>query len=133
MTSTAIVAVEFDAGHDVLNPHDHHYRVEVNAVGPTRSDGPTEGMVVDFRLITRVLTEHVKRPLEGRMIVGPGELSNHDLPDEERYDFPTRPTAELMARWAYEQLVENLSTNDAQLIERVTVWETPYAAGSYQP
>ena len=28
------------------------------------------------------------------MIVGPSELSNHDLPDEERYDFPTRPTAE---------------------------------------
>ena len=133
MTSTAIVAVEFDAGHDVLNPHDHRFRVEVHAVGSTDSGGPTDGMVVDFRLMTRALTEHVKRPLQGRMLVGPEELSSHDLPDEKRYDFPTRPTAELMARWAYEQLVEHLGTSDAQLIERVTVWETPYAAGSYQP
>jgi 6-pyruvoyl-tetrahydropterin synthase len=133
MPSLATVAIEFDAGHDVIDPHLHHFRFEVGAVGSPASSGPTEGMVLDFRLLREALATHVRRPLEGRMLVGPdeGELSaNCGLPI---LQFPVRPTAEHLAKWAYDRLVENLPASDADRIECVTLWETPYAAGSYRP
>ena len=133
MPSLATVVIDFDAGHDVINPHLHHFRLEVNAVGPPACTGPTEGMVLDFRVLREALTSHVQRPLEGRMLVGPDDTplaSDCGMPVLE---MPVRPTAEYLAEWAYDRLVEHLAPADAGLIESVTLWETPNAAGSYRP
>jgi 6-pyruvoyltetrahydropterin/6-carboxytetrahydropterin synthase len=136
VTYTLTKEIEFDAGHRVpghggacKNPHGHRYRVLVTVQGIPQPDG----MVVDFGIVKRLLTEHVHDVLDHGMIVWKNDI--HLLEAVSRhgwkvYIFDKPPTAEHIAEWCYGQLVDRLG--EGLVLESVTVWETPTSTATYR-
>ena len=112
----------FSAGHDVIDPHLHDYRVRATCVGKPAVDGVTEGMVVDFRALDRAFHCGLKRVLEGTMIVKTaGQWTEVD--DMPEYVIGFRPTVENLAHWCFVQIERHLPKGDARKLQEVTVWE----------
>lgn len=108
---------EFSAAHSLPHhagkcrrPHGHNYLLEVGVAGqPRPADGTSsEGMVMDFADLRRIVQEQVLTRLDHRDL-------NEVLPAEQQ---PT--TAEHLALWVWNALEPWLAD-----LARIRIWETP--------
>lgn len=135
--------IEFDAGHRVSthgskcrNPHGHRYKVRVTCEGeiiddPSRTD---HGMLIDFGNLKTIMNNRIHDVLDHGFIVWEDDIVTRKMMDEfaKEYDwnyivFPYIPTAENIARWAWNEIVDDIQVefgNDLKLYE-VAIWETP--------
>ena len=130
MTFRSAFEGEFTAGHNVVDPHVHTFRVQVTCVGVPGEAGACEGMVVDFGLLSTAFKSQVRDELEGYMLIGPNDQldpASSLLPVRR---FPLRPTVENLARWCFEQIERQLGETGS-LVERVAVWENDACMASY--
>lgn len=151
--------VEFDAGHRVpdhaskcRSPHGHRYKVVAHVGSRTlQSSGSATGMVVDFGDVSELLKEKIHDVLDHGWILYEGDAEMRrafgveELPDPEYIKtmkhvvfnvqgwkiipFPYTPTAENIAKWAFEELVyeiDNMSKPEHIVwLQAVAVYETP--------
>jgi 6-pyruvoyltetrahydropterin/6-carboxytetrahydropterin synthase len=139
--------VEFDAGHRVpshagkcRSPHGHRYRLRVLCTGPiiddpSRSD---DGMLVDFGDLKALMNEYVADPLDHAMVIWEKDAPlmyamDHNTQDWKIVVFPYVPTAENLARWAWEQLGPQITARFGEdlCLTEVAVWETPTSVAYY--
>lgn len=116
------IEVEFPAAHhlegypgDCARPHGHNFVVEIFARS-LKTD--SLGMAMDFRDLKRAAKE---------LIAGWDHQDLNTLPDFKN----TPPTAEQIARIAYEKLRSVLSQREGTSLSKVTVWENARCAASY--
>ncbi len=86
--------------------HGHSYRVDVVVGGPLQSEGPAQGMILDFDEISAVVKPSVIERLDHSSL-------NDLLPN---------PTAEHIALWIWHELRGKLAG-----LAEVVVWETQTA------
>jgi 6-pyruvoyltetrahydropterin/6-carboxytetrahydropterin synthase len=134
--------IEFDAGHRVpnhkskcRNPHGHRYRVQAVVEGPL-GDEPgvsSEGMVVDFSDLKALLTDLHDRYDHGFIIYDEDNELWKRLNGAgwKLIGVPFVPTAENLARDAYDYINDHMNWPDCRLV-RVNVWETPTSIASYE-
>jgi 6-pyruvoyltetrahydropterin/6-carboxytetrahydropterin synthase len=114
----------FAAGHALRNyrgkcenVHGHNYRCQVTLEGAQLD---SIGLLVDFVELKRVVH---------------GVLDRMD--HQWLNDFPPftelNPSAENMAKYIYEQIVEGLKTNHGVRVQAVKLWETDTASATYRP
>lgn len=153
--------IEFDSGHRVpdhaskcRSPHGHRYKVVAKVGSRTlESEGSSTGMVIDFGVVSQLLTEKIHDVLDHGWILyeGDAELRHafqcDELPEVDGHviynpmgwkiiPFPYTPTAENIAKWVYEEIVfevDNMSKpHHIVWLEGVTVYETPKSAAIYE-
>ncbi len=133
--------VETDTGHRVpnhnskcKNMHGHRYRWEAELEGDVVSDVgiSEEGMLMDFSDVSEILNKHIHDLVDHAFIVYEGDnealeaLSS--MGDEHRtLVVPFVPTAENLARWAYERVEPHIKTSygNALRLYAFHVRETP--------
>ena len=86
--------------------HGHSYRLDVTLLGPLQSDGPSRGMVEDFDTISRVVEREIIDVLDHRSL----------------NDFLENPTAEAIACWIWQRIIDHLDR-----LDELTLWETATA------
>lgn len=84
--------------------HGHTYKLEVTLQGALSGNG----MVFDFSLLKKVVTEKVINQLDHKYL-------------NEIFDF--NPTSENIAIWVFEQIADNIKTTSCWL-EGIRLWET---------
>ena len=133
--------VETDTGHRIpnhkmkcCNLHGHRYRWEVEVRGETVTEPGVseEGMVIDFSDISRILKEHVHDVIDHAFVVWEGDektLRALDQmgPDHHTVVVPFIPTAENLAKWAFEQIEDKITSSYGNRLRLVAmhVRETP--------
>ncbi len=139
--------VEWDMGHRVPNHkskcrnlHGHRYRLELTVSGDIdETEGASsEGMVLDFGDVKRVMMERVHDVLDhGFMFYEKDELLDHlfreHAPDGgfNHLAVPFIPTAENIAVWCYRQLRDAFPPGIH--IAKVRIYETPNSWADYRP
>ena len=141
--------VETDTGHRVPNHkskcrhmHGHRYRFEAEIEGDvvTQKGVSEEGMLMDFSDISEILTIHIHDVVDHAFVVYQGdELALRALElmgDGHRtviVDFI--PTAENLAKWAFEQIEPLISTAYGNRLKLVAmhVRETPKSIATWRP
>lgn len=135
--------IEFDLGHRVSthgskcrNPHGHRYKVRVTCQGEIIDDPsrPDHGMLIDFGMLKNIMNTNIHDVLDHGFAVWENDTVVRNMMEEVAHHnewnyivFPYIPTAENIARWAWEQIEELIEVefgNDLKLYE-VAVWETP--------
>lgn len=148
---TAIKEFTFDsahmlAGHEGLckNVHGHTYKVHVEVAHKNNliNEGPSEGMVVDFKHMKDLFNEHLFSKLDHAFVYNTQsdsalETKIADLLIEENrkvYGMDCRPTAENMTYHFYTKLtqIKDLLTTPI-VITSVKVWETPTSYAEFKP
>lgn len=132
-------SVSFDAAHFLKdhpgacrNLHGHTWRVMAEIAGEhLQTDGPALDMLVDFAEFKQVLRE-LAAHFDHKMIYEVGSLKPATLAAlaDEGFvlaEFLSRPTAEQLARWFYQQLQSR-----GYAPRRVQVWETPNNCAIYE-
>lgn len=133
------------SGHDALckNLHGHTYKVLVTVTGTLIEEGPSMGMVVDFKFLKKVMQEVIMHDFDHAVIFSSAEYRN--TAEEELYAWAvnygmrhtvmnTRTTAENMSLYFSQRikecLIDNLNFNNIKGVA-VQVYETPtsYAYG----
>jgi 6-pyruvoyltetrahydropterin/6-carboxytetrahydropterin synthase len=89
--------------------HGHSYRLETVLEGPLRESGFAQGMVEDFDTLAAVVRDMIIEKLDHTCL-------NDILPN---------PTAELIARWIWEQLTPKLPG-----LCEIVLWETTTACAT---
>ena len=139
--------VETDTGHRIPNHkskckhmHGHRYRWEAVVEGDVVTEvGVTEsGMVIDFSSLSKILMEHIHDIVDHAFIV-----FEEDHQAREALEFlgenhrtlvvPFVPTAENLAKWAFEQVQPHIVSeyeNELRLVE-CHVRETPKSWASW--
>ncbi len=115
------------------NPHGHTYKLEAYIEGDviTTAGISDEGMVQDFSDIRRTLTTRVYDLLDHNfMVYDKDKPMVEALGKFQRFEVPFVPTAENIAKWCYEQLKNDIDTNQRQL-KGVKLWETPTSTAYY--
>ena len=141
--------IETDTGQRVPNHknkcchmHGHRYRWEVEIEGDviTYSGTSDEGMLIDFSDVSRILTEQIHDIVDHSFIVYDGDSEAINalklLGDEHRTIIvPFIPTAENLAKWAFEQVSPHIKTEYANELRVVAfhVRETPKSWASWRP
>ena len=141
--------VETDTGHRVPNHkskckhmHGHRYRWEAEIEGDvvTEKGVSEEGMLIDFSDISDILTIHIHDVVDHAFVVYQGDdlaLSALKLMGDEHrtviVDFI--PTAENLAKWAFEQIESLISTAYGNRLRLVAmhVRETPKSIAIWRP
>lgn len=139
--------IEIDAGHRVpghtskcAHPHGHRYRFTVFCQGEivTTPGDPEEGMLTDFGFLKQLLMDRIDADLDHRFLMyrqdpllGPARAAFGDS----IIVFPYIPTAENLARWAYERLEAPIRMRSGGRIRlsAVQVDETPTSSAIYSP
>jgi len=132
--------LEFDAGHRIPNHnsqckhlHGHRYTIEITLSGDViTTEGVSEqGMVMDFSDVKRIAKERVVDKWDHAFLVYRGDAVVLDflnsLPDHKTVVLETIPTAENLAKIAFELLLtayRDTYGNHLRL-ERVRLYETP--------
>lgn len=112
----AVRDIEFNAGHRVpghkgkcRSPHGHQYKVVLVISGELQDEGSSEGMVVDFSDIKKVLQEIHDHFDHGFMYYRGDELMRHLALTSEDFEEGLKwveidfiPTAENIAKWCYD-------------------------------
>ena len=137
---------EFDAGHRIPNHesrcrhlHGHRYALEVTLIGePVPEAGRSdEGMVLDFSALKALVHETVVDPWDHAFLVPRDDALVRSLleriPDHRTVVLDAVPTAENLARIAYELLSErlHLAHGDRLRLRRVRLYETPNCWADY--
>ena len=140
--------VETDTGHRVPNHkskckhmHGHRYRWEAEIEGDvvTEKGVSEEGMLMDFSDISDILTIHIHDVVDHAFVVYQGDdlaLSALKLMGDEHrtviVDFI--PTAENLAKWAFEQIESLISTAYGNRLRLVAmhVRETPKSIATWR-
>jgi 6-pyruvoyltetrahydropterin/6-carboxytetrahydropterin synthase len=139
--------VETDTGHRVPNHkskckhmHGHRYRWEAVIEGDVvqKSGVSEEGMVMDFSDISKILETYIHDIVDHSFIVYENDLLGIEalevLGDEHRtLKVPFIPTAENLAKWAFEQVEPHIVSKYGQEIQLVAmnVRETPKSWASW--
>ena len=146
MTIAITKEIELDAGHRVpnhvskcRNPHGHRYRFRVMCVGQIVDDPthPDFGMLTDFANLKTLMTTRIHDVLDHAMIVHQDDTDLLDAMDGRGWKvivFPTVPTAENLAVWAWDQLEQAIHDEFDDLLElaEIAVWETPTSVAYYR-
>ena len=133
--------VETDTGHRVpnhksrcKNMHGHRYRWEVELEGEVVTQGGSsdEGMLMDFSDVSEILNRHIHDLVDHAFIVYAGDseaiAALSQLGDgHNTLIVPFVPTAENLAKWAYEQVEPHIKTSygNALRLHAFHVRETP--------
>jgi 6-pyruvoyltetrahydropterin/6-carboxytetrahydropterin synthase len=112
---------EFSAAHRLVNhdgqcnrTHGHNYKLIVELTDTSLfEDGSDTGMVLDFADISRAYKSHLAPSLDHQNL-------NHTLDTD-------NPTAEVIARWAYQTLKPVLSRLSRVIVEETGSCEAEYA------
>ncbi len=101
---------KFDSAHNLISYkgkcerlHGHTYKMRVTLKGEPDS----EGMIMDFLDIKKIVNEHVIAKLDHNYI----------------NDIISQPTAENIALWSWRELENNLRRDNCELYE-IRIWET---------
>lgn len=133
--------VETDTGHRVpnhkskcRNMHGHRYRWEVELEGEivSESGSSDEGMLMDFSDVSEILMKHIHDVVDHAFIVYVGDEEALNALSK-MYDghrtviVPFIPTAENLAKWAFEQVEKHISSayGNALQLHSFHVRETP--------
>ena len=117
--------VETDTGHRVPNHkskcrhmHGHRYRWEAELEGDVVTLGGVseEGMLMDFSDVSAILNEYIHDMVDHAFIVYEGDkealVALSHMGDEHRtLIVPFIPTAENLAKWAFEQVEPHISSS----------------------
>ena len=141
--------VETDTGHRVPNHkskcrhmHGHRYRWEVELEGDvvTQVGVSEEGMLMDFSDVSTILNQYVHDVVDHAFIVYEGDTEAltalSQMGDEHRtLIVPFIPTAENLAKWAFEQVEPRISSSfgNSLKLHAFHVRETPKSWASWYP
>tara|TARA_Y100000588_G_C13552964_1_gene626998 strand:- start:109 stop:558 length:450 start_codon:yes stop_codon:yes gene_type:complete len=133
--------VETDTGHRVPNHkskcrhiHGHRYRWEAEIEGEvvTERGVSEEGMLIDFSDISRILKEYIHDIVDHSFLVYEGDLQAIAAldamgPEHRTVVLPFIPTAENLAKWAFEKVEPHISTSYGNTLRLTAmhVRETP--------
>jgi 6-pyruvoyltetrahydropterin/6-carboxytetrahydropterin synthase len=136
--------IQLDYGHTLPNHygfcseiHGHRAKVIATIEGDfiTKSGSSSEGMVMDFKFIKEAMMKHIHDKLDHGFAVW--------KEDEEDYEFIVKrnarylitdhpPTAECLAKWAYDQIVGIIEKEGCKLV-CIEWFETPTSSACYAP
>ena len=149
MTTRIRRFVETDTGHRVPNHkskcrhmHGHRYRFEAEIEGETvkESGVSEEGMLMDFSDVSAILMEHVHDVIDHAFVVYEGDTAARHACDlmgdgHRTVVVPFIPTAENLAKWAFEQVAPHIATTYGNALKLVAmhVRETPKSTASWIP
>ena len=141
--------VETDTGHRVPNHrskcrnlHGHRYRWEAELEGEVVQDegSSEEGMLMDFSDVSEILNDHIHDIVDHAFIVFDGDLEaigalSEMGDDHNTVRVPFIPTAENLAKWAFEQVEPHIrsSYGNALRLKSFHVRETPKSWASWRP
>ena len=141
--------VETDTGHRVpkhkskcRHMHGHRYRWEVELEGEvvTQIGVSEEGMLMDFADVSEILNKHIHDVVDHAFIVYEGDeeatAALSVMGDEHRtIVVPFVPTAENLAKWAYEQVEPHIksSYDNSLRLHAFHVREPPKSWASWYP
>ena len=141
--------VESDTGHRVPNHkskcrhmHGHRYRWEAELEGDvvTQEGVSEEGMLMDFSDVSAILNQYVHDVVDHAFIVYEGDkealAALSQMGDEHRtLIVPFIPTAENLAKWAFEQVESRISSSygNSLKLHAFHVRETPKSWASWYP
>ena len=141
--------VETDTGHRVPNHkskcrhmHGHRYRWEAELEGDVVTLGGVseEGMLMDFSDVSAILNKYIHDVVDHAFIVYEGDqealASLSHMGDEHRtLIVPFIPTAENLARWAFEQVESRISSSygNSLKLHSFHVRETPKSWAYWYP
>lgn len=147
MTTKIKRYVETDTGHRVPNHkskcchmHGHRYRFEAEIEGDVveESGVSEEGMLMDFSDVSHILTVYVHDVVDHAFVVYEGDLEARRalecMPDGHRtVVVPFIPTAENLAKWAFEQVQPHIVSAYGNKLKLVAmhVRETPKSLASW--
>ena len=132
--------LEFDAGHRIphhashcRNLHGHRYVIEVTLAGEpvTVRDAAEEGMVLDFSDIKLIVGREIVDRWDHAFLVHEADDAVRrfleSMPDHKTVVLPLVPTAENLARIAFDTLKPIFEGSYGQRLrlERVRLYETP--------
>jgi 6-pyruvoyltetrahydropterin/6-carboxytetrahydropterin synthase len=122
--------------------HGHRYRFEAEIEGDTvqESGVSEEGMLMDFSDVSAILMEHVHDIVDHAFVVYEGDSEARNacaaMGDGHRtVVVPFIPTAENLAKWAFEQVQPHIMTAYGNRLKLVAmhVRETPKSTASWIP
>tara|TARA_B100001750_G_scaffold94284_1_gene74386 strand:- start:43 stop:420 length:378 start_codon:yes stop_codon:yes gene_type:complete len=122
--------------------HGHRYRWEVELEGEvvTQIGVSDEGMLMDFADVSEILNKHIHDVVDHAFIVYEGDeeatAALSVMGDEHRtIVVPFVPTAENLAKWAYEQVESHIksSYDNSLRLHAFHVRETPKSWASWYP
>ncbi len=132
--------LEFDAGHRIPDHqsqcrhlHGHRYALEITLAGEVieAAGQPHNGMVMDFSEVKAIAMRHLVETWDHAFLVYRGDTAITDflasLPDHKTVVLDSVPTAENLARIAFERLAplyRDTYSNHLHL-EQVRLYETP--------
>ena len=141
--------VETDTGHRVPNHkskckhiHGHRYRWEAELEGDvvTEKGVSDEGMLMDFSDLSRILEENIHDVIDHAFVVFEGDEDARaalSMMGEAHKTLvvPFVPTAENLARWAFEQIDPHIisSYGNSLRLRAFHVRETPKSWASWNP
>jgi len=122
--------------------HGHRYRFEAEIEGDTVQETGVseEGMLMDFSDVSAILMEHVHDIVDHAFVVYEGDSEARKACDamgegHRTVVVPSIPTAENLAKWAFEQVQPHISTAYGNRLKLVAmhVRETPKSTASWIP
>ena len=141
--------VETDTGHRVPNHkskcrhmHGHRYRWEAELEGYVVTLGGVseEGMLMDFTDVSAILNEYIHDVVDHAFIVYEGDKQalvalSHMGEEHRTLIVPFIPTAENLAKWAFEQVEPHISSSYGNMLKlhAFHVRETPKSWASWYP
>ena len=148
MTSRIRRWVETDTGHRVpnhkskcKNMHGHRYRWEVELEGDVVSQAGSseEGMLMDFSDISMILEKYIHDVVDHAFILYEEDIEAvnalSSIEGQKTLQVPFVPTAENLAKWAFEQVNPHIKTSYGNTIRLLAfhVRETPKSWASWSP
>tara|TARA_B110000881_G_C18394250_1_gene422639 strand:- start:425 stop:796 length:372 start_codon:yes stop_codon:yes gene_type:complete len=122
--------------------HGHRYRFEAEIEGDTVQETGVseEGMLMDFSDVSAILMEHVHDIVDHAFVVYEGDSEARKACEamgegHRTVVVPFIPTAENLAKWAFEQVQPHISTAYGNRLKLVAmhVRETPKSTASWFP
>jgi len=148
MVTTIRRFVETDTGHRVPNHkskcrhfHGHRYRFEAEIEGDVVTDRGVsdEGMLIDFSDVSYILTRYIHDVIDHAFVVYDGDEEGRAAlsllkNDHRTYVVPFIPTAENLAKWAFEQVKPHIKSSYGNKLRLVAmhVRETPKSWASWR-
>lgn len=148
MTTIIRRYIETDTGHRVPNHkskcrhmHGHRYRFEAEIEGDivTQSGVSEEGMLIDFSDVSAILSEFVHDIIDHAFVVYSGDekgIAACALMGEGHRTVivPFIPTAENLAKWAFEQVEPHITTSYGNRLRLIAMHcrETPKSVASWR-